>query len=65
VPEEIAQAISASMSRALNDEAFRASLTKIGFWPLRARDEAGIKDLIDADKARWSNVIRKLNMSLD
>ena len=37
VPEEIAQAISASMNRALNDEVFRASLTRIGFWPLRAR----------------------------
>lgn len=65
VPEEIAQAISASMNRALNDEAFRASLTRIGFWPLRARSEAGIKEFMDADKARWSDVIRKLNISLD
>src|SRR5262249_29581471 len=40
VPDEVVQAISASMNRALNDEAFRASLTKIGFWPLRARNEA-------------------------
>jgi tripartite-type tricarboxylate transporter receptor subunit TctC len=65
VPEEIAQAIGASMNRALNDEAFRASLTKIGFWPLQARSEAAIKAFIDADKARWSNVIKKLNISLD
>jgi tripartite-type tricarboxylate transporter receptor subunit TctC len=65
VPEEIAQAISASMDRALNDEAFRAALSRIGFWPLRARDEAAIKEFIDADKARWSGVIRKLNISLD
>ncbi len=65
VPEEIAQAISASMNRALNDEAFRASLTRIGFWPLRARSEAGIKEFMDADKTRWSDVIRKLNISLD
>ena len=65
VPEEIAQAISASMNRALNDEAFRASLTKIGFSPLRARNEAAIKEFIEADKARWSGVIKKLNISLD
>jgi tripartite-type tricarboxylate transporter receptor subunit TctC len=65
VPEEIAQAISASMNRALNDEAFRASLSRIGFWPLRARDEAAIKAFMDADKARWSGVITKLNISLD
>jgi len=65
VPEEVAQAISASMNRALNDEAFRAALSRIGFWPLRARGEAAIKEFIDADKARWSNVIGKLNISLD
>jgi tripartite-type tricarboxylate transporter receptor subunit TctC len=65
VPEEIAQAISASMNRALNDEVFRASLTRIGFWPLPARSEAAVREFIDADKARWSNVIKKLNISLD
>ena len=65
VPEEIAQAISASMNRALNDDAFRAALSRIGFWPLRARDEAAIKEFIDGDKARWSGVITKLNISLD
>jgi tripartite-type tricarboxylate transporter receptor subunit TctC len=65
VPGEIAQAISASMNRALNDEAFRAALSRIGFSPLRARDEAAIKAFIEADKARWSGVITKLNISLD
>jgi tripartite-type tricarboxylate transporter receptor subunit TctC len=65
VPEEVAQAISASMNRALNNEAFRAALSRIGFWPLRARNEAAIKEFIDADKTRWSNVIGKLNISLD
>jgi tripartite-type tricarboxylate transporter receptor subunit TctC len=65
VPEEVAQTISASMNRALNDEAFRAALSRIGFWPLRARDEAAIKAFIDADKVRWSGVIKKLNISLD
>src|SRR6267143_4575400 len=35
VPDDIAQKISASIDRALNDEVFRASLEKIGFPPLR------------------------------
>ena len=51
--------------RALDDEAFRASLTKAGFAPLRARSEASIKEFVDADRARWLNVVKKLNFSLD
>jgi tripartite-type tricarboxylate transporter receptor subunit TctC len=62
---EIVQVISASINRALEDQAFRASLTNAGFGVLRPRNEAGIKEFIDADKARWSNVIKKLNISLD
>jgi len=65
VPADVTRIISASINRALDDEAFRASMTKIGFWPLRSRSEAAIKEFIDADKARWSNVIKKLNLSLD
>src|SRR4051794_14166348 len=37
LPDDIAQKLSASLDRALNDEAFRASLEKIGFPPLRPR----------------------------
>ena len=37
LPDDIAQKISASLDRALNDDAFRASLEKIGFPPLRPR----------------------------
>jgi len=65
VPAEIVNILSASFNRALNDEAFRASLTNAGFGVLRPRSEAEIKAFIDADKARWSNVIKKLNISLD
>jgi tripartite-type tricarboxylate transporter receptor subunit TctC len=65
VPQEVAQVIGASMTRALNDEAFRASLARIGFGPLRARNEAAIEEFIDADKARWLDVVKKLNISLD
>jgi tripartite-type tricarboxylate transporter receptor subunit TctC len=65
VPADVVQSISASFNRVLNDEAFRASLTNAGFGALRPRSEAEIKAFIDADKARWSKVIKQLNISLD
>ncbi len=63
--DEIAQKISASLDRALNDDAFRASLEKIGFPVFRPRSAAAIAEFIDADRARWSAVIRAQNISLD
>jgi tripartite-type tricarboxylate transporter receptor subunit TctC len=65
MPAEAAQKISASMNRALDDEAFRASLTRAGFPPLRASSEASLKQFVDADRARWLDVVKKLNFSLD
>jgi tripartite-type tricarboxylate transporter receptor subunit TctC len=65
VPDEIAQKISASIDRALNDDAFRASLAKIGFPPLRPRSAAAIDEFIEADRARWAAVIKSQNISLD
>jgi tripartite-type tricarboxylate transporter receptor subunit TctC len=65
MPAEAMQKISASIAHALGDEAFRASLTKAGFSPLKARDEPAIKAFMDADKARWLDVVKKLNFSLD
>jgi tripartite-type tricarboxylate transporter receptor subunit TctC len=65
VPEEIAQRISASLERALSDETFRTVLAKVGFPPLRPHSAAEIKAFIDADRTRWSAVIKKLNISLD
>ena len=65
LPEEVAQTIAASLNRALTDEAFRASLEKIGFPPLRPRNQADINKFIDDDRARWSGVIKSLNISLD
>jgi len=62
---EAMQTVSASINRALDNEAFRASLTKAGFSPLKPRDEAGIKAFVDADKTRWLDVVKKLNFSLD
>jgi tripartite-type tricarboxylate transporter receptor subunit TctC len=65
LPDDIAQKISASLDRGLNDAAFRASLEKIGFPVLRPRSAAAIAEFIDADRARWSAVIEAQNISLD
>jgi len=65
VPDEIAQKIGASLDRALNDDAFRASLEKIGFPVFRPRSAAAIAEFIDADRNRWSGVIKAQNISLD
>ena len=65
MPAEAAQKISASMNRALDDDAFRTSLIKAGFAPLKARNEASHQGVVDADRARWLEVVKKLNFSLD
>ena len=65
LPDDVSQKISASLDRALNDDAFRASLEKIGFPVFRPRSPAEITAFIDADRARWSNVIKAQNISLD
>ncbi len=65
VPDEIAGKIKASLDRALNDEAFRASLVKIGFPPLRPKSQAEIDKFVDTDRARWAGVVKALNISLD
>ena len=65
VPDEIADRIKASLDRALNDEAFRASLVRIGFPPLRVKSQAEIDRFLDTDRARWAGVVKALNISLD
>src|SRR3954471_15796919 len=65
VPEDISKKISASLDRGLNDDAFRASLEKIGFPVFRPRSPAAIAEFIDADRARWSKVIKAQNITLD
>lgn len=65
MPDDIAQKLTASIDRALNDDVFRASLEKIGFPPLRTRSAAAVNEFIEADRARWSGVIKVQNISLD
>jgi tripartite-type tricarboxylate transporter receptor subunit TctC len=63
--EDIAQKLTESLNRAMNDDAFRASLEKIGYTVFRPRSAAAVTQFIDADRARWSAVIKAQNISLD
>jgi tripartite-type tricarboxylate transporter receptor subunit TctC len=65
LPEEVAQKLTDSLNRAMNDDAFRATLEKIGYTVFRPRSAAEVKQFIDADWARWSAVIKAQNISLD
>jgi tripartite-type tricarboxylate transporter receptor subunit TctC len=65
LPDDVAQRLTDSLNRALDDDAFRASLEKIGFPVFRPRSAAAIAEFIDADRARWSSVIKAQNITLD
>lgn len=65
LPDDVVRIVMASMDRALNDAAFRASLEKIGFPVLRPKTVAEIDRFVDEDRARWSKVIKAMNISLD
>lgn len=65
LPDDVVKKVMGSMDRALNDAAFRASLEKIGFPVLRPKTVAEINEFVDADRARWSKVIKAQNISLD
>ena len=45
LPDKVAQALKGSLDRAMNDDAFRTSLEKIGYSVLPPRSEVAIKDL--------------------
>jgi tripartite-type tricarboxylate transporter receptor subunit TctC len=65
LPDELTARISASLDSAMNDDAFRDKLEKLGFPPERPRSAAAIQQFIDADRARWSAVIKAQSISLD
>lgn len=65
LPDEVVTKVMASMDKALNDATFRASLEKIGFPVLKPKTVAEINQFVDEDRARWSKVIKAMNISLD
>ena len=65
VPDSVAEILKGSLDRALDNDTFRASLQKIGYSVMRPQSAAAIADFIEADRARWSAVIKAQNISLD
>src|SRR5579859_1774845 len=65
VPDNVAGVLKASLDRAMADEAFRASLRKIGYTVKRPQSEGEITKFIEDDRARWSAVVKARNISLD
>ena len=65
LPEDVTKILTDSLNRAMNDDVFRASLERIGYSVFRPRSPAGIAEFIDAERVRWSDVIKAQNISLD
>jgi tripartite-type tricarboxylate transporter receptor subunit TctC len=65
LPDDVTRILTDSLDRVMNDSAFRASLQKVGYTALRPRSASAIAEFIDAERARWSGVIKSLNISLD
>jgi len=65
VPESVAGILKASLDRALNDETFRATLGKMGYSVQRPQSAEEVVRFIADDRARWSDVVKTRNISLD
>jgi tripartite-type tricarboxylate transporter receptor subunit TctC len=65
LPDDVTRILTDSLDRVMNDSAFRASLQKVGFSALRPRSASAITEFIDAERVRWSGVIKAQNISLD
>jgi tripartite-type tricarboxylate transporter receptor subunit TctC len=65
LPDDVTRILTDSLARVMNDPVFRASLEKVGYTALRPQSASAITEFIDADRARWSGVIKARNISLD
>jgi tripartite-type tricarboxylate transporter receptor subunit TctC len=65
LPDDVTRILADSLDRVMNDPGFRASLEKVGYTALRPRSAAAIDEFIDADRRRWSGVIKAQKISLD
>jgi len=65
LPDDVARILTDGLDRVMNDPSFRASLEKVGYTALRPRSPAAITEFIDAERNRWSGVIKARNISLD
>jgi tripartite-type tricarboxylate transporter receptor subunit TctC len=65
LPDDVTRILTDSLNRVLSDPAFRASLQKVGYSVFHPLSPAAITEFIDADRIRWSGVIKTRNISLD
>jgi len=65
LPDDVARILTDSLDRVMNDAGFRAALERVGYTALRPRSAAAIKEFIDAERVRWSGVIKTQNIALD
>jgi tripartite-type tricarboxylate transporter receptor subunit TctC len=65
LPDDVRRVLTASLNRALNDDAFRASVEKVGYSVFRPLSPAAVAKFVEADRARWSAVIKARNITLD
>jgi tripartite-type tricarboxylate transporter receptor subunit TctC len=65
VPDDVARILGDSLDRVMNDARFRAALQQVGYTALRPRSAAEIAEFIEADRIRWTEVIRAQNITLD
>jgi hypothetical protein len=49
----------------MNDEGFRVAIEKVGFTALRRRSPAAIAEFMEAERVRWSGVIKSQKLTLD
>jgi tripartite-type tricarboxylate transporter receptor subunit TctC len=65
LPDDVARILTDGLNRVLNDPGFRAAVQKAGYSVFHPLSAAAIAEFIDADRARWSGVIKAQNISLD
>jgi tripartite-type tricarboxylate transporter receptor subunit TctC len=65
LPDDVTRILTDSLDRVLNEPAFRAALQKLGYSVFRPLGASAITEFIDADRIRWSGVIKAQNISLD
>jgi tripartite-type tricarboxylate transporter receptor subunit TctC len=65
LPDDVTRILTDSLDRVMNDEGFRAAIEKVGFTALRPRSPADIAEFMEAERVRWSGVIKSQNLTLD
>jgi tripartite-type tricarboxylate transporter receptor subunit TctC len=65
LPDDVTRILTDSLDRVMNDPGFRAAIEKVGFSALRPRSPAAIAEFMEAERVRWSGVIKSQNISLD